>query len=475
MASFIATTSLDGSHVYHSKVDEWVSSMVMHYHQTGRRLHSQTQTDINAMAQKAWLEMSGQWAGADGSSGGNGQGQSGFAEDITAMGPSTTEAVGKQEIIQTPDGRPMAVANSRGRVLHRAESGGANDWEMVHVPGGRVLLRSPSKGHQEWLDMVVNGEVDAWPSPAPEGVEHKRRRQAMEEGARVMADEAALTAKAADVAVMAAKAAALNNDTATAAEAAVMAKAMADQMVLAHDQERENALKAREDALAVAMRAGQHLAAMDMQAKYKQMEHDLACMEAQLQATKDPATIKQAETDAIEQALAMKAKAEDEAIKQSAKAKMQEEEEEKALKLEKAKAWDDKMKLAIQKEAADEARNKEQDEAQKAIDKKMAEEHQEKAEAMAKQTAKEEEDAKNAKDTMEGLEKAKASNLLALMSQQARRPAFIAQAPRHLTLTSEGVAILFLFLLTCACAYFMRRPVASEWRRMRQGPRLGSK
>ena len=36
----------------------------------------------------------------------------------------------------TPGGQPMAMANSNCRLLHHAESGGANDWKIVHVPGG---------------------------------------------------------------------------------------------------------------------------------------------------------------------------------------------------------------------------------------------------------------------------------------------------------------------------------------------------
>jgi len=74
---------------------------------------------------------------------------------------------------------------------------GANDWEVVNVPGGRVSIRSLSKGHQGWLDAVINGDAAAWRSPPPEDHEHKKRRLAMEAESKVLADaEAALAAQA---------------------------------------------------------------------------------------------------------------------------------------------------------------------------------------------------------------------------------------------------------------------------------------
>jgi len=91
----------------------------------------------------------------------------------------------------------MAVANSQGQLLHRADSGGANGWEVVNVLGGRVIVRSPSKGNQGWLDAVINGDAEAWRSPPPEDHEHKKRRLAMEAESKVLADaESALAAQA---------------------------------------------------------------------------------------------------------------------------------------------------------------------------------------------------------------------------------------------------------------------------------------
>ena len=165
--------------------------MVMHYNQTGRRLHNQSQTTINAMAQlvfRAECEAHQCLQNAV-------QSAPGFSD----MGSATTEPVGRQEIIMTPEGRPMAMANLRGRLLHRADSGGANDWEIIQVPGGRSFIRSPTTGQQDWLDIVVNSHDNvAWPLPSPEGPEQKRARLSMDTGAATASPQAHIDKATAD-------------------------------------------------------------------------------------------------------------------------------------------------------------------------------------------------------------------------------------------------------------------------------------
>ena len=137
--------------------------MVIHYNSTGRRLHGKSQLDINAMAEAAYAQLSSQWAAHDGH-----QAQPGFqvaighdghqaqpgvqvaiGHDATSHGHGASDPVARAAVSMTPEGRPMAMSRSRGRLLHRAESGGANDWELVQLPDGREFIRSPSQGQSE--------------------------------------------------------------------------------------------------------------------------------------------------------------------------------------------------------------------------------------------------------------------------------------------------------------------------------------
>jgi len=416
--SQFAGAGLHISYINLAKVDEWVDCMAMHYVATGRRLHNKTQEEINALAHKAWLEMSGAHGAA------TGHGHPGFqpAGDMPSV---STEAVTRQEIIETPDGRPMVIANSKSRILHRAESGGANDWEMVTVPGGRPFIRSPTEGHQEWLDIVVSGEPGAWPSPPPESWEHAAARLAKEE----LAAEASAMAAAAE---------------------ATKAKALADE--------------------------AQELSVQAMNARYQQMEVELAQFRAQAQAA-----------DQMKRAIAKKAAdyakeaLEKQAIKDNMKAQAKDDEmklamaanealDEQAIKEQmeaqaKNKAWDDKMKLALAKEAADDAKealdkqaikehmeaqakNKAEDDkmklalakqaaddAKEALDKQAIQERME-AQAMDQQAAKEQEAAERqelaakepadlaAKEQADmAIKDQKGVNLLGLMAQQVKRSA----------------------------------------------------
>ena len=163
------------------RCDEWVSSMVMHYHQTGRRLHGETQSNVNAMAQVACQQVSGQWAAHEEQQQGQVQPGDDVRIGINAVSPGAQGPMVRPEILMTPQGRPMAMSSSRGRLLHRAESGRPMDGELVHVLDGRHFIRSPIKGQSEWLDMLVNGQVDAWPSPPPESPVQEMARQAMAE------------------------------------------------------------------------------------------------------------------------------------------------------------------------------------------------------------------------------------------------------------------------------------------------------
>jgi len=342
--------------------------MAMHYVATGRRLHNKTQQEINAMAHEAWLEVSGAHGPAVG------HGHTGFqpAGDMPSV---STEDNTRQEIIQTPDGRPMVIANSMSRILHRAESGGANDWEMVTVPGGRPFIRSPTKGHQEWLDIVVSGEPGAWPSPPPESWEHAAARLAMED----------LAAKAHMEANKAAMVLAEGSAVAAAAEA-TKAKALADE--------------------------AQELSVQAMRARNQEMEVELAQFRAQAQW-----------------AIAMKAQAKDKEMKLAMAANEALDEQAINEQMEaqaKNKAWDDKMKLALAKEAADNAKE--------ALDKQAIKERME-AQAMEEQAAKEQEAAERhkelaAKEQADVAAKEQANmaakdqkgvKLLGLMAQQVKR------------------------------------------------------
>jgi hypothetical protein len=304
--------------------------MVMHYVGSGRRLHDKTQQDINAMAQKAWLEQSGAHGAVEG------HGHPGF-QPANNMPTVITEGIERQEIIQTPEGRPMAIAKSMSRILHRAESGGANDWEMVTVPGGRSFIRSPTKGHQEWLDIVVSGEQEAWPSPPPESKEHEATRLAMEEEANklamVLAEQSAMAAKA----------------MANAAAEAIMAKALAD----ANDRDEVARAQALAHMAAEAAKsqelAGQNVklqadlqAAEAMNVSYKLMAAELAHFRQQHADMNLKTLTAEAEAKAKAWDDKLKLAMEKEAATAEAEAK--------------AKAWDDKMKLAMAQEAADNAK-----------------------------------------------------------------------------------------------------------------------
>ena len=352
--------------------------MVMQYAALGRRLHNKTQEDINAMAQKAWLELSGAPGPAEG------QGHPGF-QPAGDMAIVNTADIQRQEIIQTPDGRPMAIANSMSRILHRAESGGANDWEVVTVPGGRSFLRSPGKGHQEWLDNVVTGEHTAWPSPPPESKEHEAARLAEENAkAQMEADKAAMVL--ANAAAEATKATALANDAAEATKATALANAAAEATkatALANAAAEVTKAAALANAAAEATKAtalakgaaeaanAQALVDMQadaqaMQARYQQMERELAHFrQAQATTTADAEAKARAKAWDDKMKLVVAKEAADDAKAALDKQAIE------AEAMAKAKAWDDKMKLAVAKEAADDAKA--------ALDKQAIE-----AEAMAK-------------------------------------------------------------------------------------------
>ena len=91
-----------------TKVEEWVHSMTMRYHSKGRPLHNLSQLNINAKALTLWQGMNSQLAAMDG------------CQDVPVNGQPALVGVSQAqeekpaEIIQTPEGKPMAVAHSQG-------------------------------------------------------------------------------------------------------------------------------------------------------------------------------------------------------------------------------------------------------------------------------------------------------------------------------------------------------------------------
>ena len=498
----------------HTKVDEWVNSMVMHYHSKGRPLHNQNQLDINANALTLWHEMNGPRAAVDGFQGAPAHGQHGLVNAVALAQDEKPPG-----IIHTPDGRPMAVSKSQGRLLHRAESGGANDWEMVTVPGGRVIIRSPSKGHQAWLDSVVNGDTEAWPSPPPEDPEHKRRR--MDAESTALAHEASVAANATRA-----------HNLLQVANVPAKASDLADPGDLRHMQV---SLQAHESALAAAVLAKQlaeqeseakGVLAIDMQQRYQGMEAHMAVLKEQLRQATFAKAMAQAECEHSAKKEAVAKVEEDARQLVETKAKLEEAKAEEARKhaldvlkadqdaitmaerastalalaVAKAKVEEDAkaeamatvqeaIKLQDAAHAIQQAETQAKDE-QDALTQLTAKE-QEEADAMKRVQAQQEEDDKQAKtkawnDKMclakakeaadeawtlehkreameqqaasEEVEKAKATslNLLGLMAQHARRPASLSHACRcHTFVVFKHLYVVDgICSILCVSAYF---------------------
>ena len=486
-----------GSPLETRSIDEWVTCIVIHYNSTGRRLHGKSQLDINTMAEAAYAQLSSQWAAHDGH-----QAQPGFqvaiGHDATSHGHGASDPVARAAIIMTPEGRPMAMSKSQGRLLHRAESGGANDWELVQLPDGREFIRSPSQGQSEWLDMVVTGQTDAWPSPPPADTpEQVMARLAQEEmaaitNANALAAEAKAIAEANAITMAAAVPDyAMQLHLALTAKNEAMAMALrvsqlAEEAAAAKDQEvQDMGIKYRQLELQMALlRAGkdteqakamaekqekamaeqqekamaeqQQKAMAEQQQKATEENHEKAMAELQEKAMAEKQEKAMAEQQ--EKAMAEKHKKAMAEQQEKAMAEKQEEEEEKAMaedqmkfeaemevekqkkamaememeKLEKQSAWDAKMKLALQKEAADDAHRAEHNSiALKAMEEKFAKKREEATSAIAIAEAKDQAEAEAAKVRMDKEVEAKklakdeaeavalkANSLLSLMAQQ---------------------------------------------------------
>ena len=127
--------------------------MVMHCNRTGRRLHNQTQSVINAMAQSAigGIATTG-WQEAVGG-------------EEASMSLAIQGAMGQWDISRTPDGRPLA--NATCDFLHSAELDRANACKPVQLPDRHLFLRSPHRGHQDWLGNVGTGNAEGWHMDQP--------------------------------------------------------------------------------------------------------------------------------------------------------------------------------------------------------------------------------------------------------------------------------------------------------------------